>query len=306
MKVNQTLTNFAAGVAIDLNKSDAPLQFASFLCPEVVVGGAVGQFKTYSTREAFQVVETARPIGGGAKRLEFSEGDGFFNCKPQALEITIDQHERDQAGEGDLLGLQRSKISTLVTATALSYASKVIAMAKTVTAVAGAGVWIGTQTEDPVDTLDGLIEDMATKTNRMPDRLAISLSVWRKLRSHPKVLARFQGLAPAVSEEQFVGLLLHSQIKLKIGSFGYDAKKPGTAAKDMKNMLGNDVFMFHASDTPTQYDPSFMKCFRTRRGGVNSVREYKSNDERQDVYAVDWTQDLQIIGTECVRRLAIT
>lgn len=304
MKVNQVLTQYAQGIAVDMNRSDNALQFAYFLAPELVVGGAVGQFKKFDNKDAFQVVETSRPVGGGAKRLEFQDSDGYFNCKPQALEITIDQHERDQAGSGDLLGLQRAKVSNLVTTAGLSFTKRVIDKAKTVAAVGSVGNWTNASV-DPISEIDSILEDMANKTNRMPDRIALGLSTWRILRSHPKILSRFSGLSAAVSEEQFLGLLMYSNLKLKIGSFGYDTKKSG-AAKNMTNMVGAEFFMFHASDTPSQYDPSFMKTFRTALGGVTQVREYKTQDERQDVYSVDWTEDIQVVGAESVRRITVT
>jgi hypothetical protein len=92
-KFNVTLTNYARGLAQDISTS-----LANFLAPEVVVPAATGQYKSFDDKNTFQVVDTSRAVGGPAKRLEFAASDPTYNCLPQALEIAIDDHERDEAG----------------------------------------------------------------------------------------------------------------------------------------------------------------------------------------------------------------
>ena len=106
--VNRHLTNFASGLAQDRSAS-----LAEFIAPTVPTGLAHGQFKRYSEKNDFQVLDTSRAVGGTRKRIEFGATDPFFNCLPQGLETTIDDHERDLAGEG-LLNLQEAKIRNLV------------------------------------------------------------------------------------------------------------------------------------------------------------------------------------------------
>ena len=49
-----------------------------------------------------------------------------------------------------------------------------------------------------------------------------------------------------------------------------------------------------------------MKTFRTRRGGVDSVRTYRENSSRSDVLAVDWTEDIKLISVISAKRISVS
>ena len=55
--------------------------------------------------------------------------------------------------------------------------------------------------------------------------------------------------------------------------------------------------------SPTLYDPSFMKTFRLRRGGVDVVRTYRDDAARSDILAVDWSEDIRVTSPVCARKL---
>ncbi|MCW5558812.1 MAG: hypothetical protein KIT22_13410, partial [Verrucomicrobiae bacterium] len=57
-QVVQALTNYARGVSQDRTNA-----LAEFLAPTVPVGAATGKFKSFSDKNAFQTVDTARAIG---------------------------------------------------------------------------------------------------------------------------------------------------------------------------------------------------------------------------------------------------
>src|SRR5690349_13859787 len=92
--VNYFLTNYAQGLANDLLQVQ---EVVNAICPTVTVGGATGQFKKFSDRNAFTVYNTQRGLGGKARRISFEATDGNFNCTPQALEVTVDDFERQLA-----------------------------------------------------------------------------------------------------------------------------------------------------------------------------------------------------------------
>ena len=100
--VIQTLTNYARGIAQDRRSS-----LAEFIAPTVSVGTATGQFKSFNDKNAFQSLTTSRAIGGTARRVEFLATDSTYSCKPQALEIAIDDQERAEFGDGDPVGLEQ-------------------------------------------------------------------------------------------------------------------------------------------------------------------------------------------------------
>ena len=293
-KYNVTLTNYARGLAQDLSAT-----LANFLAPEVVVPAATGQYKSFDDKNTFQVVDTSRAVGGPAKRLEFGASDPTYNCLPQALEIAIDDHERDEAGEGDPLRLEEAKTQTLVSSAVTSHEAKVFAALTALAAAAN----IVLATDDPIAKIDDHIEALARDTGRMPNRLVIGLPLWNKLRNNAKVIARFPGAASVgVTMAQFASLLLNPSIDVRVGIMSQDTAKLGLA-KHTVNIVGLQLVVFHATASPTLYDPSFMKTFRLRRGGVDVVRTYRDDSARSDILAVDWSEDIRVTSPVCARKL---
>jgi hypothetical protein len=293
-KYNVTLTNYARGLAQDISAT-----LANFLAPEVVVPAATGQYKSFDDKNTFQVIDTSRAVGGPAKRLEFAASDPTYNCLPQALEIAIDDHERDEAGQNDPLRLEEAKTQTLVSSAVTSHEAKVFAA---LTALAAA-TNITLASDDPIAKIDEQIEALATDTGRMPNRLVIGLPLWNKLRNNAKVIARFPGAASVgVSMAQFSSPLLNPSIDIRVGILAKDTTKLG-AAKANVNIVGQQLVVFHANASPTLYDPSFMKTFRLRRGGVDVVRTYRDDSARSDILAVDWSEDIRVTSSVCARKV---
>ncbi len=299
---NVTLTNYARGIAQDLKSS-----LALFIAPEVVVPAATGQYKSFDDKNAFQVLDTSRAVGGAARRLQFAATDPTYNCLPQALEIPIDDHERDEAGQGDPLHLEQAKSRTLVSSAVASHEAKVFdTVAANLPAVDGSGAWSGTDnTSDPIAEIDALIENIATETGMMPNRMVIGLPAWAVIRHNPQVVARFPGAnSVGVSNSQFASLLLNPDIDIRVGVLSRDDAKWG-GTKKASNIVGSELYLFHGAQAPTIYDPSFMKTLRTRSGGVDLVRIYREEASRSDVLAVDWTEDIQITSAISAARVTV-
>jgi hypothetical protein len=300
---NGRLTNYAFGLAQDLGSS-----LAEFIAPSVATGVSAGQFKKYDTKNAFQTYDTARALGGGATRIKMESTDPFYNCLPQALEIAVDDAERDSAGDtpGAQAALDESKVSTLVSSSTISHENKVFAkIAAAVAAVGSRGVWSSAD-NDPVKELDEQIQAIAIATGLMPNRIAFGLGAWQVFRNHPKTIARQPGAALiGLTTGQAAQMLLNPGMEIRVGVLSKDTTKFG-AAKAATNIVGAEVYVFYGSNSPTIYDPSFCKTFMTRRGGVDAVRTYREESARSDIHAVDWSEDIQVISTECVKRLTIT
>jgi hypothetical protein len=301
--VNQTLTNYARGVAIDKTS-----KLASFLAPSVPTGAASGQYKSFSDKNAFAVYNTARAVGGSRTRVEFDATDAYYNCKPNGLEIAIDDHERDQAGTNDKGGLQleRAKINTLISAQVISHELAVFTRLRAaVSATGGIGVW-SNAANDPVAEIDSLIEAISNSIAKMPNRMVIGLGAWRVLKNHPKVLTRQPGNENiGVKLEQLSAMLLNPAMEIRIGVLPYDTTKPGKAASNA-NITGNEVWVFYGEENPSVYDASFAKTFRTDRSGVDTVKEYREEGASSDVYAVDWTEDVIVTAPIAGRRITLS
>lgn len=296
--VNTMLTNYATGIANDTASS-----LAEFIAPTVPTGSQHGQFKQFDDADAFKIYNTARAVGGPATRIEFNADDAFFNCKPQALEIAIDDSERDPGA--DPLSIERAKIRTLVINTSTSHEAKVFDLIKSVKAAAGGvGVW-SSDANDPVAEIDAQIEAILTATGQMPNRMALGVGAWKVIKNHPKVLARQPGAVnQGVTLTQFAGMLLNPQIEIRVGVMSRDLSKVGKAA-NKANIVGAEVFIFIGSAAPTPYDPSFAKTFMVSSNPITSVRQYRQ-EPFADVYLTDWSEDIKVVSTLCAVRITLS
>lgn len=298
---NPILTNFAQGLMQDRTSA-----LAEFIAPSVIVPATIGHFKKFDDKNMYQAVETARAIGGAAKRIEFDATDPTYNCKPQALEIGIDDSERDSAGAADPLLLEQSKASVLVNSAVLSHEDKVLTAIKAgVSAVGSRGDWSNNDI-DPIDQIDEQIEAIAQASGLMPNRIVLGLGAMRKLRANTKVKNRLGGVkVGGFTIQDLAACLLNPAIEIRVGVLVKDTTKlPKT--KSATNIVGDECFIFVGSPSPSTYDPSFAKTFRGGSGGVDSTRVYRAESNRSDILAVDWAVDVQVIASGMCRRLSIT
>ena len=298
--INTTLTNYAQGFSQDRSSS-----LANFIAPVVATGIAHSQYKLYSDKDSFQVYDTNRALGGDRQRIEFSKTDPYFNCTPQGLEVAIDDHERSLAGP-DSSNLQQGKIRTVVDASHTSHEAKVFAAVKAAKAATGGiGVW-SSASNDPIDDIDSQIEAIAIETGMMPNRIVIGIGAWRIMKNHPKVQARQPGAQVVTLNETILGgMLLNPSMEVRVGIMSKDAAKIG-AAKTAQNIVGGEVFIFIGSDTPTQFDPSFAKTFSVDGSLIGAVKEYREERAASDIYAVDWSEDIQVVAPAAGRRITLS
>jgi hypothetical protein len=277
---------------------------AEFVAPTVRVAAGVGQYKQYDAKNAFQTYDTARAVGATAKRIEFAANDPTFNCLPQALEIAIDDAEREAAGEQQG-ALEEGKVRTLLSAATISHEDKVVTVMKTLSAVSSRGQWSDTSV-DPVAEIDEQIEGIVTATGMMPNALVFGLGAWRVFRNHPKVAAKQPGAAIiGVTENQAAALFINPGIAVRVGVLSKDTSKFGVGA-NKTNLVGAEVFMLIRSANPTAYDPGWMKTFSAGEGSVTAVRTYREERARSDILAIDWSEDIKITSSLAARRLTIT
>jgi hypothetical protein len=68
--------------------------------------------------------------------------------------------------------------------------------------------------------------------------------------------------------------------------------------------MGGDVFLFVGENSPTVFDPSFMKTFTTGVGSVDQVWAYQ--EPRAEILAVDWSEDIQVTSPICGKRVTVS
>ncbi len=296
----ETLKTYAYGVSQDTNSA-----IAEFLAPRVQVGVGSGYYKKFSDKNAFQIYDTARALGGHATRIKFEATDGSFNCRSQALEVAIDDAERNDAGDAQQ-NLEEAKTRTLVISGGVAREKKVVDIVKAgVSAVAGSGKW-SDATVDPVLEIDAQIEAISIDTGMMPNAMVIGLGAWRILKNHPMVIKRRPGADNAsVDMGVFSSMLLNPSIQIKVGILSRDTTKFGVS-KNAVNIVGGEVFLFLRSENPTQYDPGFAKTFSIGASSVEDVYTYREDAARSDILAVDWSEDVQVVSAACARRITLS
>jgi len=301
--VVQTLTDYARGIFPGLVAAQDPI--INRMAPVVRVAGATGKYKSFNDQNAFQNVATARATGGPAARLEFNATDADYNCTPQALEIGIDDHERDQAGDSDSM-MEEAKVKTLLSTAALSHVADVVTAAKAGVNSTATKAYSNPAVGTPILDIDGYIETIANTIGMFPTDIVFGLAAWKYVRNHNTVIARFPGAASVgVTGAQFTGLLLNPSINFGITTAIRDTVKVG-AAKATANILGSEIWIFFSSPNPTQYDASFMKTFSVGAGTIESVRRYREERARSDILAIDWSRDIEVTSTASVIRFVVS
>lgn len=298
----ETLKTYAFGVSQDTSSA-----IAEFISPRVPVGISAGMFKKFDTKNAFQIYETIRAIGGPATRIKFEATDGTFNCKPNALEVPIDDTERNDAGDAQQ-NLEEAKTRTLVITAGIAREHKILTMVKSgIQAVAGAGKF-SDATVDPITEIDEQILAMSIATGMMPNAMVLGIGAWAIIKNHPLVRGRLDGDATGnktVDLDKFAGMLLNPNMTIKVGILSRDTTKFGKG-KAAVNIVGAEIFMFIRSDNPTQYDPGFSKTFSIGSSSVEDVYTYREQNCRSDILAVDWSEDPQLVSVECARRITLS
>lgn len=301
--VLSTLTDYARGIFPEIVAAQDPI--IQWLAPFTQVASATGKYKEFSDKNAFQAVQTARAIGGTAKRLEFLASDRDYSCLPQALEIGIDDHERKAAGGLEAL-LESAKTKTLLTSAAVSHINDVVTALNAARSADATPAWSVPASGNPVSDLDTQIQNIADDIGQFPTHIVFGLTAWRWFRNSNAVLGRFPNAAAVnVSSDAAAGILLNPAIKVGVTTAIRDSNKPGTT-KATANMLASNVWVFYSSPNPDQFDASFAKTFVTPGAGIDSVRKYRSESNRSDILALDWARDIRVTSTISARRLTPT
>jgi hypothetical protein len=291
------LTDYARGIGLGAIDPTANL-----LAPVTRVASPVGKFKRFDDKNAFQVPDTARAIGGPRRRIEFNADDADYNCKPQALEIGIDDQET--AG-GDPIAIQQVKARTLVATAARAHAVSVFDIAAAGLAAAATPAWSAPATGNPIADLNAQIEAIVTATGEFPTHVLFGVTAWRHFVSHDKVAEKFKTGVVNAATVQAAQLLMAPSVQLVVSPLCKDTAKPG-ATRSMAGVYGANVFLVISPASPTLYDPSFMNTFRTSESGVEAVKLYRDESRASDILAVDWSQDIQVVSTASARRLTVT
>jgi hypothetical protein len=185
--INYTLTDFATGHMNDMKKT---YELAERICPTVHVPGSVGRYKKFDDVNSFQVYVTKRGIGADPTRVQFAAEDAYYHCAPQALEITVDEEERNLVGADNAIAqqlLDEGKIKALTNVCLLSYAyNRVNYVLTNTAAVAGRGNFSNPNI-DPIDQIDEQLDNISKLCGSTDNiKITMDVSAWRAKSSTPE------------------------------------------------------------------------------------------------------------------------
>jgi hypothetical protein len=306
--LNYQLTTFAQGHMNDLADARA---LAERLAPSTPVPGSTGQFKKFNDKNSFLPEDTARALGGDPKLIAFSASDDTYSCKPQALEVRVDQAEIDAAGSGaGALGqqlLREGKVAALLNKAALSHSVQVVtAVLAAVSSQPTIGVWSNPDI-DPIDQLDAqllaLSNDCGSASNI---KLTIDVGAWNSLRSHPKVKARCVGVQVGGITRDQLGSLLLFPVDVFIASLVKDNNGLGLASSKTR-VISSEVLLHYSVPNATLYDPSPFKTFTVGMGSpFSGVRSYQAPNGLWEGHLIDWSRAIKQTSTLAMRRVTVS
>lgn len=303
--LNQAMTDYAAGISQD---EQARQELIRVLAPTVVTGAMLINYVKYDDDNMFQRVKTRRGVGGRAKRMEFAGDPVTLELSPNSLEIPLDDIERRRAAAGAEGGaaalntLIQAKTKTVVVTAYNSHLGEVIdAYTSNVTADDKKGDWANPNV-DPIDEIDDIL--VALSRYMTPSHLVMDVGVWRVLKNHPKVIARFKATA-GVTLDAVMGLLAVPTVKPVISTVAFNTLGFRNAAQGKKGVLAGELFAFYNSASPTQYDASAFKTFSSTENLFSGVFEYRDEGVRSDVYSLDWDAQVKQTSTKLVKRITV-
>lgn len=293
------LTNFAHGIAPDFTSS-----LAELMAPQCIAPAAAGQYIAFDDDEAFRYINTRRALGGDMAMIDFPTGSPTFNCEPHALGIATDNFELERVGDAGVAMLREAKTRTLISRNALSREKRVFdAYSAGVVAEGGLGDWTDPDI-DPIEELDSIIADLATQTGIAKIDLILGLPALLQARKHPKVIARFPGAQMVNVNANAIQNLLVMPVTVHVGIMPIITEKTGKAGVKI-NIVGGKVYALISQKSPSPFDPSAAKTFTTTLGQVKGVGVVQK-PPFAEVNFLDWSEDIKITGSKCVKRIDVT
>jgi hypothetical protein len=306
--LNYPLTTYAQGHMNDLADLRA---LAERLAPSTPVPGSAGTFKKFNDKNSFLPEDTGRAMGGDPNVIGINATDDTYACKPQALEVRVDQAEIDAAGTGaGALGqqlLREGKIAALLNKAALSHGVQVVtAVLAAVTAQAGYGNWSNPDI-DPIDQLDEQLEQLSKDCGATSNiKMSIDVSAWKVLRRHPKIKTRTQFTqVGGITKQQLADILLFP-VDVFVSNIAKDTTGLGVTSSKSR-VLGSECLLHYSVPNATLYDPSPFKSFTVGMGSpFAGVRSYQAPNSLWEGHLIDWSRDIKQTSTLAMRRLTVS
>lgn len=293
---NSYLSTLAQAAVADQAES-----IAGFLFPPVQVPTPIGSYKKREIDNAFRIYDTKLSRGSAPTQILVNAEDAFWNCKPNALEVSNWQFDLDQEGGDDF---REDNLQELISSQLVTREYEAVKLFQSaVTATSGAGVWKA-GSGDVLAELDQAILRIHAAIGRMPTRIAFGLTAWSVAKNHASVIKRVSGIQTNMAIQAFAECLIFPGIEIRVGGVPAQAAKPGKTA-DKAEILGNDIIIFYGQDAPTRSDMSAGKDFTLEAGGPE-VHTIENEDEMVTKDRLLWSTDRQVACPAAAARIVVS
>lgn len=292
MILDEILTTYAQLIAPDWMKV---LKEAHGVAPVVEVGTLAGKYMRFDSKQAFIIPDTKRAVGGETQVAQWNGELVPFILDPNALKIPIDlEIEVPLAGKTSDK-IREVKTRTLLCQCANSFAAGTFRKVKAaVAATAGKGKW-NSATVDPLTEIEEGMEAIENRTGLSPNTVTLSKTMWRKIKRHPKVIARFPGKTNAITPQLIAEEIGDSDVTVEVvGGRGLDQAGLGNEAAvvETKPFLGDTCLIHYRDAMPSQYSPGFAATLAYDSAMLEGVYSYTNNEGTVEFIRVKWAFDI--------------
>ena len=273
------------------------------LFPAVGVRTAVGTYKKRDIGNAFRVYRTALARGNSPTRIDTNATDGFYNCRPHALEVGTWKFDADQDDGGE--EERESNLQDLISSQLVTREVEAVTIWKAgVPVTAGSGNWTSTagQKANIIQELDNLALTIQAAIGRKPTHLILGLKAWVIMKNHPFFLNRLQGLELTASLDILKNMLVFPDIDVSLASMPYQPAARGKSGK-MQGIMGSDIFMFYSQDAPTRNDMSAAKDFTLEPSGPEILSEERTLEVVDMMY---WSTHRKVTNPAAAARIEVS
>lgn len=302
---DDVLTTYAQFIAPDWLKI---LKEAHGIAPVVEVGALAGKYMKFDSKQAFLIPETKRASGGETQVAQWNGELVPFILDPNALKISIDQEIEVPLAGASSDSLEQVKTKVLLAQSANSFASAIFAKVRAATtAAAGKGKW-ASATVDPLAELEEGMEAVENRTGLTPNVVTLSKPMWRKIKHHPKVLARFPGKTTAITPQLVAEEIGDGDLAIEVvqGRGLRQAGLGGAAVPAMESFVGNTAIVHYRDAMPSQYSPGFAATLAYNSAMLEGVYSYMNDSGTIKWIRIKWAFDVVIQSALLAYRIDLT
>lgn len=305
---DEWLSDYAVNYSTAFNRQR---RVGTFLCPIVPVSITDGKYDYHDPKEDMTPASTSRGLGQASTRIQTTVSKRHYSCQSQGLAFEIDEDELARMrGTGEETAYKQAKVENLINRGLLSYDKRVLDVLESVQATTAIthletgnalekiGQW-SDGSVDPFEQLKALRLWFKARTGLTINKMGFGALAWERMANNPLMRdhIRYNSIDELTEELLLKGLRLDREMSpdnILIVDDGYNAALPG-GEMDARLLAGNDIWLFYSQDTPSQYDPSFAKCFNTAGASfVNQVQSILIPDRHVEASEVVWMDDIQI------------